>query len=694
MTTYPSARRDDVTDLYHGTPIADPYRWLEDPHSDETAAFVAAQNALSQAYLAAIPERPRFHQRLTELWNFPRFGAPIHRGGLYFYAYNDGLQNQPVLMVATDLAAAGRVLLDPNTLSDDGTVAVTTLAPSRDGRLLAYGLSVSGSDWQEIAVRDVATGQDTGDLIRWCKFSSVAWLPDGTGFYYARYPSPAELADGPLAGEPAGTHQRVYYHRLGDDQAADTLIYARPDSRDLGFHPEVTPDGRYLVLTVWQGTDHRNRIFYRRLNAAAPGANDDFIRLLDEMDARYDFLGNDGATFTFLTDHRAPNGRVIAIDLADPAPDRWREIVGEQDGALDFGRLSGDGLILVRLDNARHRVERRALTGELLGDIPLPDLGQVLELQAEQDDPECYLLFTSFLYPPTVIGHDARTGATAVVWQPQVAFNAAEFETSQIVATSRDGTRVPIFVVKRRGLSLDGGRPTILYGYGGFNLNQLPLFTPARVLWLEQGGVFALATLRGGQEFGETWHAAGMLGNKQNVFDDFIAAAEHLIANGYTNSDHLAIEGRSNGGLLTAACLLQRPDLYGAVHSAVPVIDMLRYHRFTAGRYWTPEYGNAEENAEHFAFLHAYSPLHNVRPGVAYPPLIITTADTDDRVVPMHSLKFAATLQAAAGYAFDPTRPILLRVETRAGHGLGKPTAKLIEEAADVYAFLWANVGE
>ena len=688
MHTYPIARRAEIVETYHETPIADPYRWLEDSDSEETAEFVEAQNRISRAYLGEIPQRDAFHRRLTELWNFGRYGAPIHRNGRYFYTYNDGLQNQPVVYMTTNLAGRGRVLLDPNTMSADGTIAITSLVPSRDGRLLAYSVSSGGSDWQEIRIRDVDSGQDLPDSILWCKFSEVAWLPDGSGFYYARYPSPEELAVGPLAGVPESTHHRVFLHRLGTDQQDDSLIYARPDAPDLGFRPEVTHDGRFLVLMVWQGTDHRNRIYFRPLDSSG-----DFYRLLDDMDARYDFLGNVDRGFYFLTDAGAPNGRVVVIDSADPSRKGWQEIVPESEQALDFGRIAGEELILVRLQDASHRVERHDLAGGMLDLIVLPEMGQVLELHAEQDDPESFLLFTSFLRPPTVIRHDGRDTSTRIVWEPALPFDPAAYETRQEFAISKDGTRVPVFLTHRRDLPRTGDRPTLLYGYGGFNINVLPAFSPGRILWLEKGGIFASANLRGGQEYGETWHAAGMLGNKQNVFDDFAAAAEWLIQNGYTNSSRLAIDGRSNGGLLTAATMLQRPDLFGAVHSAVPVIDMLRYHRFTAGRYWTPEYGNAESDPDHFQFLLAYSPLHNVRPGAIYPPLLITTADTDDRVVPMHSLKFGATLQAAAEYELDPEHPVLLRIETRAGHGLGKPVSKLIDETADVYAFLWRNVG-
>lgn len=688
MTTYPIAPRVDAVDSYHGTPVADPYRWLEAPDAPETQAFVAAQNALSQTLLGNLPQRDAFHRRLTDLWDFTRYGAPQERNGRFFFNRNDGLQNQAVLYTSTDLAEDGVVLLDPNEFSEDGTVALTTLSPSDDGRYLAYGSSASGSDWQVIRVRDVATGEDLPDRIEWCKFTNIVWQPDCSGFYYARYPSPADLESGPLAGEPVSTHHRIYFHTLGTPQTADALIYARPDARDLAFDIQLSHDERYLVLNVWQGTDTKTRLYYKDLHS-----EDEFVRLLDEQDAGYDYLGNDGPLFYVATNKDAPNGRVIAIDIRRPEPDAWREIVPEQAHALDYGYMAGEQFVLLRLVDASHRLELYERDGRPAGEVPLPGLGQVIELQARRQSPVIYLTFTSFLYPPTVLSHDTQDGRTEIIRQPELPFDLGQFETTQVFATSGDGTRLPIFLTSRKDAPRDAPRPTLLYGYGGFNVNVLPAFSPVRLLWLEQGGLFASATLRGGGEYGEAWHEAGMLGNKQTVFDDFIAAAEWLIANDYTTSDHLAIEGRSNGGLLTAACLLQRPDLYGAVHSAVPVIDMLRYQRFTAGRYWTPEYGDAEADPDHFAFLKAYSPLHNVRPGVSYPPLLLTTADTDDRVVPMHALKFAATLQAAAEYELDPERPLLVRVETRAGHGLGKPTSKLIDEAADVVAFLWHFVG-
>lgn len=673
---YPPTPTVDAVDHYHGTAVSDPYRWLEDPHSAETQAWVAAQNALTQSVLAEIPLRAEFRERLTALWNFPKSSAPTQKAGRYFVQKNDGLQNQSVLYWQASPESDPILLLDPNTLSDDGTVALTNFKVSKNGRFLAYALSQSGSDWQTIRVRDSETGQDLPDLIQWVKFTSIAWLPDHSGFYYARYPAPDEMPDA-----PPSTHQRVYLHRLGQPQSADPLIYARPDAPELGFAPEITEDGRYLTLHVWEGTDRRNRFYYRPLDA-----DGDFIRLLDEMDAKYNLLGSDGPIFYFETDHDAPNGRIIAIDTANPDPANWQTRIAEQPEAIAFSQMVHDEFILVTLRHGAHRLHRYTAAGAPLGEVPLPTPGTLFELTGERKDAEMFLLFQSFTYPPTVFRFDFLSGELETLHQPRLDFDPAQYETRQVFYPSKDGTQIPLFLTHKKGLALDGQNPTLLYGYGGFNVNLTPIFSPTRLAWLERGGIYAQACLRGGMEYGEAWHQAGMLGNKQNVFDDFITAGEWLIANGYTSKEKLAIEGRSNGGLLVAACLVQRPDLFGAVHCAVPVIDMLRYHKFTAGRYWTPEYGDAEADPEHFRFLYAYSPLHNVREGVEYPALIITTADTDDRVVPLHAFKFAATLQKGGNGRY----PLLLRVETRAGHGLGKPTAKLIEEASDIYSFLWA----
>lgn len=671
---YPPAHQDDIVDDYHGTAVPDPYRWLEDPQTPETQAWVAAQNELTRHFIDELPVRPQFVERLLTLWNYPKYSAPVQRPGWSFFQKNDGLQNQPVLYKQAG-DAAPEVLLDPNTLSGDGTIALLSQSYTDDGRYLAYSLSQSGSDWQTIHVREVETGQDTDDVIAWCKFTDAAWLPDNTGFFYARYPAPEEMPDA-----PPSTHHRVYFHHLGTPQTADDLVYTRPDAPNLGFHPHVTDDGRYLILHVWDGTDARNRLYYRDLQS-----DGGFMRLIDVMEAKYQFIANDGPIFYVETDYEAANGRILAIDIKNPERAHWREIIPETDQVIEMSRMVNHHLVIDRLHHASHRLYLYRKDGTPAGEISLPVPGSILELTGRAHDKDLYIHFQSFLYPPTIFRYNFENKEVTAVHQPAVDFDPAHYETRQVFYSSKDGTQVPMFITYKKGIALDGNNPTLLYGYGGFNINLPPMFAPTRLAWLERGGIYAQANLRGGTEYGEAWHQAGMLQNKQNVFDDFIAAAEWLIANSYTRPQKLAIEGRSNGGLLVAACMIQRPDLYGAVHCGVPVIDMLRYHRFTAGRYWVSEYGNAAENPEHFQFMMAYSPLHNVKPGVNYPPLLITTADTDDRVVPMHAKKFAAVLQTAdAG-----THPLLLRVEMKAGHGLGKPTAKLIEEAADVYSFLW-----
>lgn len=673
---YPPARKEDIVEEYHGVAVADPYRWLEDPEAPETRAWVQAQNELTRRFIDELPIRARLEERLTALWNYPKYSVPRRKGERYFWQKNDGLQNQAVLYRQSDLEAAPEMVLDPNRLSEDGTVALFNQSYSKDGRLLAYSLSQSGSDWQTIYVRDVDAGADFDDEIKWCKFTNAAWKHDRSGFYYARYPAPGEMPEA-----PPSTHQRLYFHRLGAAQAEDELIYARPDAPNLGFDPLITEDGRYLILHVWESTDRRNRVYYRLVESDA-----DFIRLIDVMEAKYHFIDNDGPIFYFETDLAAENGRIIAIDVTQPDPEKWREIVPETKEAISFATMVNDQFVVARLHHAHHRLYLYNQDGTEAGEVTLSAPGAVVELSGRRQDREMFINFQSFLYPPTIFRYDFETAVLETIHQPDIDFDTGQYETNQIFYTSKDGTRVPMFVTHKKGLTLDGQNPTLLYGYGGFNISLPPAFAVTKLAWLEMGGVYAQANLRGGTEYGEAWHQAGMLENKQNVFDDFIAAAEWLIDNAYTKPEKLAVEGRSNGGLLVAACLLQRPDLYGAVHCAVPVIDMLRYHKFTAGRYWVAEYGNAEENPDHFQFLMAYSPLHNVREGVAYPPLLITTADTDDRVVPMHAKKFAAALQAADAGA----NPLLLRVETRAGHGMGKPTRKLIEEASDVYAFLWS----
>jgi prolyl oligopeptidase len=684
--SYPPTRKADVVDEYYGTKVPDPYRWLEDVDAPETRSWVEAENRLSFAYLEAIPERSRIKRRLTELWDYPKYGAPFKKGGRYFFFKNSGLQNQSVLYTQRTLTAPPEELLDPNLLSPDGTVALSTLALSEDGRLLVYGTSGSGSDWQEFRVRDVATRRDRPDHLRWIKFSGAAWTHDGAGFFYSRYPDPAAGGDPLLA---LNRDQKVYYHRLGTDQSADRLVYERPDQPEWGFGADVSADGRYLVLNVWLGTDRRNRIYYADLgDPARPRPDAPIVQLLDAFDAGYEFVGNDGPTFYFATDLDAPRKRVVAVDTRHPERAAWREVIPQTADVLEGVQIIHDTFVARYLHDAHSQLKLIALDGRPAGDLGLPVLGSVVQVSGERRDNEMFYAFTSFLYPTTIFRHEFATGRTSVFKAPAIAFDPKGYETVQVFYRSKDGTRVPMFLTYRKGLRKDGTNPTYLYGYGGFNVNLTPAFSIGVLVWLELGGVYAQPVLRGGAEYGEEWHQAGMLDRKQNVFDDFVAAAQYLIAEGYTSSPKLAIGGGSNGGLLVGAAMTQHPELFGAALPAVGVMDMLRFHKFTIGWAWVTEYGSADSAAQ-FPFLYAYSPLHNLKPGTRYPATLVTTADHDDRVVPGHSFKFAAALQAAqAGPA-----PVLIRIETKAGHGAGKPTAKVIEEQTDRWAFLVRTLG-
>jgi prolyl oligopeptidase len=682
----PSATRTvDHVDTYHGVRVADPYRWLEDDNSAETAAWVEAQNAVTFAYLRGLPQREPLRKRLTELFNYERYSTPQRKAGRYFVFRNDGLQNQSVLYVQDGLAGTPRVLLDPNTLSADGTVAMTVSEPSPDGSRLLYGLAASGSDWQEFKLRDVATGADLPDHLKWIKFSGGSWTKDGKGFFYSRYPEPKPGE----ALTAANRDQKLYYHRVGTPQAEDRLIYERPDQPDWGFGAHVTDDGRYVVITVWMGTDRRNRIHVLDLkNAPAPDLTGKVVPLLDDFDAGYNFLANDGAAFYFRTDHSAPRGRIIAVDLARSGKADWREVVAEGPNAIDAAAVVGNQFVVNYLKDAASSLQLFEMNGRPAGEVALPALGTVGALSGERGDRELFYAFTSFLYPTSIFRYDFDAKGVSTWKAPKVDFDPSRYETRQVFYRSKDGTRVPMFITARKGIALDGSHPTLLYAYGGFNVNLLPAFSATRIAWLEQGGIYAQPNLRGGAEYGEAWHEAGMLTRKQNVFDDFIAAAEYLIAEKYTAPERLAVEGGSNGGLLVGAVMTQRPELFAVALPAVGVMDMLRFHRFTIGWAWVTEYGSADSSAAQFQTLKAYSPLHNLTPGTNYPATLVTTADHDDRVVPAHSFKFAAALQAATTWQ----RPAYIRIETRAGHGAGKPIAKIIEEEADVMAFALANM--
>ncbi|HRX83728.1 MAG TPA: prolyl oligopeptidase family serine peptidase [Phycisphaerae bacterium] len=672
---YPEARQGDVVDDYNGVKVADPYRWLEDPDSPETRAWIEAENELTQDYLKSVRQRKAIQDRLTEVWNYEKYGVPFKRGDHYFYMKNDGLQNQSVLYTVKGLDDEPRVLIDPNTFSADGTVALAGMGFTDDGSLVAYAKADGGSDWNTWYVRNVETGEDLPDTIEWAKFSGASWRKDNSGFYYSRYDAPAE-------GEKLQSKnefQKLYFHRLGTPQAEDQLVYEDRDNPDYGFGGYVTDDGNYLIIVVNKGTERMNLLYYQDLRQeGAP-----VVKLIDNFDAQYSFIDNDGPTFWFNTDFDAPRGRVVAIDTGHPDRSNWKELVPETEDTLTSAGTINNQFILGYMRDAHDIVKFFDLDGSFARELDLPGIGSAGGFSGKRGDTETFYSYTSFSTPSTVYRYDCTSGQSTVFRKPDVDVNPDDYVTKQIFYTSKDGTRVPMFITHRRGMELNGKNPTLLYGYGGFNIPLTPYFSPSNLVWMEMGGVYAVANIRGGGEYGRAWHEAGMRKNRQNVFDDFIAAAEWLIDNNYTNSSKLAISGGSNGGLLVAACMVQRPDLYGAVLPAVGVLDMLRFNKFTIGWAWESDYGSPQ-NPDEFKVLYSYSPLHNLKPGTHYPAVLITTGDHDDRVVPAHSFKFAATLQAdQAGSA-----PTLIRIETRAGHGAGKPTWMRIEEQADQWAFL------
>jgi prolyl oligopeptidase len=730
---YPAAQKGNQVDIYHGVRIADPYRWLEDTDSPETAAWVKAENELTFGYLATIPERATMRARIEALTNYAKFSSPVKAGGRYFYTENTGLQNQAILYVQDGLNAKARVLLDPNTLSKDGTVALSTREPSPDGHYLGYGVAVGGSDWEEFRVRDVNSGRDLADTLKWVKFSSLAWTRDNKGFFYARY-------DEPKSGNAltnANQFHKLYYHRLGQPQSRDELIYNRPDQPGWLFEPEVTEDGQYAVITVFQGTDVRNRLYYIELEKARkPKVDNPMVRLIDKLNASYTFIGNSGTTFYVSTDLNAPRGRIASISLDFPDVSKWTTLVTETSDALTEAHMAGSQILAAYLHDAhsslrlfgapkndnRNRPRGNQPPSGGRTDTPggrggyddttraplpfpqpqrngggawvenaviaLPAIGSVNNIESRQGDDEFFYSFTSFLYPPSIFRYDLKEKKTETFRAPKLDFNTDAYETKQVFYTSKDGTKVPMFITAKKGVALDGTNPTILYAYGGFNISETPFFSASVLAWIEMGGVYALANIRGGGEYGKAWHEGGMLSRKQYVFDDFIAGAEYLINEKYTSRKKLAINGGSNGGLLIGAVMTQRPELFGAALPDVGVMDMLRFQKFTIGAAWASDYGSSDDSTQ-FNYLRAYSPLQNIKQGVCYPPTLATTADHDDRVVPAHTFKFTATLQAAQGCA----NPVLVRIGTSAGHGAGKPTSKRIDEAADKYAFLVKVLG-
>lgn len=681
--TYPDSKPGDVTEAYFGETVADPYRWMEDLDSEDIKAWASAQNELTASQLSSYESRPYFEKRLAELWNYERYGLPTEEAGTYFYTYNDGTMDQPVLYRASSLDAEPTVLLDPNTLSEDGTVSVAGWEVSKDGKWLAYGLAEAGSDWRVWKVRNIETGEDLADEIKWVKFSGIEWLPDNSGFFYARYPEPDP------AFEAALSNQTLHFHKLSTAQDQDVLVYERPDQPEWGYSIKVGDDDAHLFLSIWQGTERKSRIYHfnrAELDLSTPGgkAGAKATPLLDAFDANYTPLHDDGTSLWLLTDNAAPKGRVIKIALADPRPEAWEEVIAESEDTLTGVSFVGGKFYAQYLSKAYSRVQPFALDGTPGESLTLPGIGQASGFAGGPDATETFYRFGSFTTPNTIYRMDLTNGTSEVFKAPKVDFDPADFVVEQEWYTSKDGTKVPMFIVHRKDVDSSSPRPTLLYGYGGFNISNTPRFQVPNLAWVEAGGVYVVANIRGGGEFGREWHLAGTQLNKQNVFDDFIAAGEHLVSSGWTTSEHLGIHGRSNGGLLAGATLLQRPDLFAAAVPGVGVLDMLRYHKFTIGWAWAPDYGTSEQSEDMFAALRAYSPVHNTKSGTEYPATLIMTADHDDRVVPSHSFKFAAALQAAQGGA----EPVMIRVETKAGHGAGTPISMLVEEKADMMAFL------
>lgn len=684
---YPPTRTVEQVDTYHGVAVADPFRWLEGDvrTNPDVAAWVAAQNRVTRAYLDALPGRDRIAQRLRQLWDYDKFGVPEVRGERLFFRMQTGLQNQPPLYVQDGLDGEPRLLIDPNGWAADGATALDAVEPSPDGSLLAYSVQDGGTDWRIIRVLDVASGETLSDEIRWAKFTGIEWAPDGRSFFYARYPEPPE---GQIYTARNYNHA-VYRHRLGTPQSEDELVYARPQSPEDNVGAEVSDDGRWLVVTASQGTDERYEIVLIDLRRGGEPRV-----LIPGFEYDYTLVGQDArGRLLFRTNNGAPRGRIIAVDPRRPQPANWIEVVAEREDVLVGADRVGEQIVARYLTDARSTVRRFGLDGRALGEVELPGLGSAAGFEGGPRDRATFYSFTSFNRPATIYRLDLRRGESAVFRAPEIPFDPNDYVVEQVFYESRDGTRVPMFVARHRTTTPNGRRPTLLYGYGGFNAAQTPSFQVQRLQWMEMGGVFVLANIRGGSEYGAEWHDAGRLLNKQNVYDDFIAAGEALIAGGWTAPAHLAVQGRSNGGLLVGAVINQRPDLFAAALPMVGVMDMLRFNQFSAGRFWTDDYGDPAEEA-HFRNLYAYSPYHNVREGVEYPAVLITTADTDDRVVPGHSFKYAARLQAAQGGRVEAGgRPRLIRIETRAGHGSGRPTDQLIAEAADMWAFIAYHTG-
>ena len=675
---YPVTQKVDVKDNYHGTIIEDPYRWLEDDNIEATHQWVNAQNQVTGSYLAAIPFRNAVKDRLAILWNYPKIGSPRKEGEFYYFFKNNGLQNQSILYRQKGLTGSLEVFIDPNKFSADGTIALGGQSFSKQARYMTYLIARSGSDWQEAIIRDLSTGRNIDDTIKWIKFSGISWLGD-VGFYYSRYPVPD--ADTKLSKQ--NRYHKVYFHRIGTKQSADELVYEDNEHPLRNVGGSVTDDGRFLIISQTEGTSG-NELWVKDLAATQVG----FSKLIDGFSTDPDVIDNIGEQLLIKTNQDAPNFKVVLVDPKNPAKTNWKTVIGEKGDVLQGVGTGGGYLFCSYLKDASTRVYQYTYDGKLVREIKLPGIGAASGFDGKSKDKSLFYTFTSYTYPPTIYTYDIATGQSTLFRKTETAFKSEDYETRQVFFTSKDGTKVPSFITGKKGFKLDGNNPVLLYGYGGFNIAQTPGFSISNAFWMEQGGLYAVVNLRGGSEYGEAWHKAGMLDKKQNVFDDFIGAAEFLITNKYTRKELLAIRGGSNGGLLVGACMTQRPDLFQVALPAVGVMDMLRYHLFTIGWAWAVEYGRSD-NPEQFKYLLKYSPLHNLKDGTNYPATLVTTADHDDRVVPAHSFKFAARLQEA----HKGNAPALIRIETKAGHGAGKPTAKQIEEAADIWSFVLYNMG-
>ncbi len=678
---YPVTKSIDHTDTYHGTVVADPYRWLEDDvrESESVSQWVDRQNEVTFAYLDTIEERESIRARLEELWNFERYGLPSKEGGRYFFSHNDGLQNQSVIFMQASLEDEPQLLVDPNTWSDDGTIALASYFPSPQGNYFAYMVQESGSDWRSVKIIDLESGEVLDDELEWLKFTSLSWARDDSGFYYSRYPEME--TEGKF--QDLNKNHAVYFHRIGDEQQNDELVYTTPENPEWGYRTQISDDGRHLVITVWKGTDDRYQIVYQDLqtDGAEPAV------MIAGFDYDYTFVGSLGEELYFRTNNGAPRNRLIAINAEKPEPVNWREVIPLAKDVLSDASLVGGRIVGEYMQDAWSLVRIYDIDGLHLETVDLPGIGTASGFAGRTDDPETFFRYESYDTPSTINRFDVVSGEVTVFKKAEVDFDSDDYVVEQVFYKSKDGTRIPMFLTHRKDIVADGNRPTMLYGYGGFNISMKPRFSITRLAWMEMGGIYAVANLRGGGEYGEEWHKAGTKLDKQNVFDDFIAAGEYLIAENYTNPGKLAIFGGSNGGLLVGAVINQRPELFGAALPAVGVMDMLRFHQFTAGRFWVDDYGSAD-NAEEFEALYAYSPYHNIKVGTKYPAVLVTTADTDDRVVPGHSFKYTAAIQAAQ----KGDAPVLIRIETRAGHGAGIPTEKVIQSYADRWAFLFENL--